>query len=550
MKKMSKLLAVVLALGMLLSLGACGFQTQIPGLELTAVRSQDFDSPAEYYHAVELRQAEGLLTLVNLALEAPAAPVSELFGQSELTLTLDQTALKQDLLDLITQAAGMDLSWAKSIGLATVVGLKDQLAQVNYAVRVNGGDVIHVEAQADLAASDVYVRVPELSEQAFSLNLNEYFRQTYGMDLNELLSRLTILDPIACKDILVRYFPLVINAIEKVEVTEGSVTAGGVESACNIADVTVDGEAIIAVARAVLTTARDDGTVESLVYNILQQNGSFTGSAEEFHAAYTQRIDEVLKSADEADPEEAPFGLHMTVYIDAEGNILGRTLEVLSEDELQALISFLTAADGSTTGLEVEIGSYNSNSYTYNGNTTSWEYQTVVRLSGSSTVSALTGGITGEYVMSLYELSDYNGDRDELAMDLFTAKLDGSLGLTGFQGELLLTPSEDLMNKLLDELYGAPQPIIDLVQSLTLAFVVGGDEQQADCAAILRSDGADLLTLRITASPAEAFDISLPAQSITPDEWSNSLGAASLNAVINNLVAAGVPTEFLNAVLG
>jgi hypothetical protein len=109
------MLAILLSLMMLLSLSACGEKPADPlvrellGDETMAIIQKDYPSPLEYYRAVEQRRAAELMSIGDLA--RFTAPFEGGFAQADVLLSLDQSALSQDLLDRVTEQLGFDLSW-------------------------------------------------------------------------------------------------------------------------------------------------------------------------------------------------------------------------------------------------------------------------------------------------------------------------------------------------------------------------------------------------------------------------------------------------------
>ena len=73
MKRWTRVLAILLSLLMLLSLSACGEKAADPivreliGEDANAILLKNFESPLEYYRAVEQRRAQELMSIGNLA---------------------------------------------------------------------------------------------------------------------------------------------------------------------------------------------------------------------------------------------------------------------------------------------------------------------------------------------------------------------------------------------------------------------------------------------------------------------------------------------------
>ena len=116
--------------------------------------------------------------------------------------------------------------------------------------------------------------------------------------------------------------------------------------------------------------------------------------------------------------------------------------------------------------------------------------------------------------------------------------------------DLELVPTSQLLDKICEELYDAPEPVVKLVRSLTLFLSNRSSQTTLDSVCVLRSNGNDLLTLRMTGGAAEPFAITPPTGTVDVNTWINSLGPVSLNNLINKLMEAGVPSSLLNRIMG
>ena len=553
MKNWTRLLAILLMLGMLLSLAACGGKSadkvvrELVNEDADAILLKNFASPLDYYKAVEQRRADELMGLVNGSAVLQDAQNGVEFFRTEFLTLLDQSVLDQELLDDLTRAAGMDLSWIKSFGLIVTSGRDGNLGQSSAALRLNDTDIIHMDMVMDSAAMTAYVSVPELSDSAFFMDMAEMLSSSGGFsteEVVELFSGAGANDAGVYLEIINRYFGIVLDNITKVEVSEGSVSAGGISCECNIAKVTIEAEDVRRIGNAVLDAAAQDQDVEDLAYRILKSAGEYSGSRDNFHAYFLNLLDSAREDLEDVD--DSGYIL-MTVYIDEKGEILGRCIQGISDEGDKALrLSYITARDGWKLGLDAEFGVFNK----YGSGENAWEYQTVVKLSGAGSYSSDSGKLTGDFLATYYELDDYRGQREETNLELFNVKVDATLCKEGLLGEILLTPCEDLINLILDELGDVPDSVVKLLRSLTVAIVNSSTSEKLDCAIILRSSGQDLLTMKMTMSPTEKFEITVPANPVDMDTWTSSIGFGALTTIIGKLNEAGVPSSLFNSLIG
>ena len=546
MKRWTRLLAILLMLGMLLSLSACGSKDadklvrELVGDDADAIILKDFDSPLAFYRAVEQRRADELvgLALGNALLQKTG---TDAFLQTDFLTALDQSVLDQDLLDLATEAAGMDLSWIRNLGLSITAGRSGDLMQANAALRLNDTDIIHMDVVMDNASMTEYLAVPEINESYTSVNLLDMLGSYSSLSSDEIMDLFSgnADQNTAALELFKRYYKLALDNITKLELSDGTVSAGGLSCSCSIAKVTIEAEDVQRIGNAVLDAAAQDKDVEALFYRSMRMSGDFDGSAEDFHAKYAELIREAKSDLEDVDDSGSVL---MTVYIDAKGEILGRSIEGISEGERVLLLSYLTARDGDKIGIEVE--------YNLDNKYSSWENHTVVKASGTGTYSSDSGKLTGSYLVTYYEMEDYQGKQTEKNLELFNVNMDVTLGREGLLGEILMTPCDDLINLALEELGDLPEPVTRLIRSLSVAIVNKSSDGKIDAALVLRTDGKDLLTMSLTQAPCEKFDIAIPTDVVDMNTWSSSIGYSALNTIMNNLRSAGVPASLFNSLLG
>lgn len=554
MKKWTRILAIVLALGMLLALTGCGAKKadplvrQLVDEDAMALVRKDFDSDQAYYRAVEQRRADEVLGLAMAGRSLDMNAGDPFYLGGKLLLTLDQSALEQELLDLVTESLGMDLSWLKSLGLNVNMGRSGELSQMDLAVQLNETDIITAQVVMDRSSMTEYVRVPELNDAAASVSLTEMGLPADPAEMGQLMADYSA-NPVTLET-LQRYYDIVMENVQDVSLAEGSVTAGDLTSKCTVATVSLQGQDMLNMAKTVLDAAENDEQVRGLAYYAMRVSGEFEGSAEDFEETYQAKIDELRQNLAETKPEDVSAALEMTVYIDEKGEILGRHAELKQDGETKFLYAPLTARDGDKLGVDLQIGVRDGNSYEWGDQTRSWEDYTLVSLQGNGSFSADTGAISGDFLLHMAVNSDYNGEKTENEHDIFQVKVNGKVGPGGFLGELELIPTQEILDLACEELEGAPESVLRLVRSLSLYASNQGTGNNLDFRYVLRTDGKDLLTMSLTGSPIDAFEISVPTDTVDMETWSSGIGFGALSNLMNNLRNAGVPSSVFNGLLG
>ena len=98
--------------------------------------------------------------------------------------------------------------------------------------------------------------------------------------------------------------------------------------------------------------------------------------------------------------------------------------------------------------------------------------------------------------------------------------------------------------------WARPPVVLDLVRSPTLFVSNRSTQEKLDLSCVLRSGGKDLLTLTVLGESQEPFAITAPAESVDLDTWTGSLGFATISAILNKLMEAGVPSSLINGLMG
>jgi hypothetical protein len=92
--------------------------------------------------------------------------------------------------------------------------------------------------------------------------------------------------------------------------------------------------------------------------------------------------------------------------------------------------------------------------------------------------------------------------------------------------------------------------VIRLVRSLSLYASNQGTNGNLDFRYVLRTNGKDLLTMSLTGSPIDPFEITVPTDTVDVDTWASSIGLGALSSILANLRSAGVPSSVFNGLMG
>ena len=498
-----------------------------------------FSSPADYYHKVETRAlhtgTDALahptgLTAMSARLLGMGTPEAGKATQGNLTLTVGEK-----LTSLLSDSAGADLSWLKSVGLSFVLdGSRSELMGAKANLQLNGTDVVSLEGMYHPETYMGYFRVPELSGQYASVDaeelLNDYYWE-HGYDgLLQIMSAAiysgqseyqTVLNAMPSPEtfaaLVDRYGAVIINDLTDVERSRETVTAQDVSCTYTALTVRADRATLEKILRDVLTTAADDPDLKDIIVNL---SGQLDVDGAEAYQSFQDSIRETL---DEDTLIDSDIDAAMVVYVDDKGEIHGRDVQITADGETVTMHQ-IYAVKGSRFGMDYRMevpGEFN------------------LSLTGSGTTHG----------NSLKGTLDLQLTANGTAMDLFTAEIDGTAKGGDFRGEIVLIPTEELLNTVLAN-NDMPAEIQELVRGLRFIFVNHSDDDHLDLKLAVCSGESEFFAILLESSKAEPLELTVPADAVDVEDWAGSINQFSFMTLIGNLQKAGIPTSFFAGLSG
>ena len=304
-----------------------------------------FSSPESYYRYVETQAgkelAENLGTVYGRMLERS----KNLFNTSaEFSLSVEIGDAGQDLLSL-AGLAGVDLSFLESVGVSGGVDLHENLLGAELAATLNKDKLISVRGLMDVAEGTAYAQVPELADTYLGAELEDYeeFADLWEDARDDVDSVLEALPSQAkIEKLITRYLSVALEAVEDVEKEKDTIKAEGVEQKVTALTVSLDADTVADMLDAVLAEAEDDEDLEDLIVNLAEAAGADGDDA----------FDGFLEELEYLQDDVAEYGedIEMVVYVDGEGEIVGRELSVEEGD-----LIFLMPQKGKDFGFELSL---------------------------------------------------------------------------------------------------------------------------------------------------------------------------------------------------
>ena len=498
-KQLKTILSLVLAMSLLLS---CSLMfAGCAKTESTDNNAETPDAPI-VEEVVDIRndpaQYEGLqeaallrkLATNNLKFYMTAMPEPISTGKKvDMNLTVGNTIL--DLLEE-SMGEGADLSFLQNIRMTLDVGQADNSAKLAMAVGLNGKTVVTLNMLMNMAENVMYMGIPELSDAWIEMDMSQMMGPVEEGMASIPTDRLTQLmnalpDAETLANLLDRYANIALAELNNVTQTTETLSVGGITQDVTALTLKIyEADAMKAV-KAVITEAKDDAEIKGIIESLAGENG------EQMYAQFQEIINNLLSTFDEhfaeAEANKDEY-IQLVTYIDSKYNIAGMEL-TQPGFENRGEVHFYNLIENGNFAFESNIaamltGSENS------------------KIVGSGTVNG--GKTTGTYTLQVENADFLNVHVQNLDITLPFVEL----GLQITQGE----------NNFELKLLSASTTLVGISLWIT------------------DSNGP---ALNVPSNTVDGMDSSAMQQ------WAENL---DLENLLNNLEAAGVPSELIDALTG
>lgn len=303
-------------------------------------------SPAEYYAYIEKKGIDSGLDEFTEAYDKSLTQYKSQYTNGVAQDTNIKFTIDPDFAALVS-LGGFESVEAKISALAKA-GNSKSTTNIAY----NGTSVVTMDTYMNAEASDLYLKVPELSSafllfsfndimEASDASLEDYSYTEYYKGMQDFMENES-LSPETLNSLLEKYSYLVIEQLDTIKLTKNvSLTASDISSKYNQLTANMDGEDAYNIANSILTEAKDDQTVMDLCVSLE------LCTKEE----YAQLITDTLANL-ESNKETllaSTETMSMNVYVDKTGKIMGRDFTT-SDTEYLTSLGYYVTTKGSDIG--------------------------------------------------------------------------------------------------------------------------------------------------------------------------------------------------------
>ena len=464
-------------------------------------------------------------------------------SHADLTFTLNDSG--RSLLGFL---APFDVSWLKDVSMDMDVSIKDSLQGASIKVLLNDSQVCTVEYYLDADSQMMYMRIPELSEKYFKIDMAQAveeetsameeqidgaiddvdtssFAEGYAKGFNvslSLTSDFAELMPEASvvEELLNKYTTLIFDNIQDgAESAADTLTAEGISQECTVYEGQITEATAVKLATDVLSAVKDDKEIEGILETWEAKIPDSAGLYDGFLSAVTGALSSLKEEYADYEASDDPSTAFLSrIWVAEDGSISGRQISLTEDGEETPILTWKMPKSGSDYGYSLSISADEED----------------MELSGS-------GQIENDILNGTYQLSVDSVPYVSIAVsdyDTVAAK-EGN-----FKGSytVSLVPSEE-------------DDSMAMLQNFALLISADSEGTASDIDISVTSAGSSLGTLRMTSDLGKGVDI--PDLNTlkdiydvnNEDDMNEFASSLDLTAISENLKNAGMPEDVLNQML-
>ena len=453
----------------------------------------------------------------------------EVKGNAKIKISLDDGGKA-----ILGMLSPVDISWLSDASVNASVGLNDELMTEAMDVNVNGTKICTVEYYMDMENSEIYMRIPELSEGYIKMNMDQMTQEaveeadqeldssfTTSMDMADAMnSYFSTLENLPEADVLTsvltRYTDIIFDNVADAENpgTQEAV-AGDVSQELTVLEGQVTQSEALPMFQQIIDTAKTDEELKGLIetWTAAMNNPDYT------YETFLEAIEDMEKELDVDADETDESGFVLRAWVDADKEVVGRQFSAKDDEQDEELFSYLCTTDGEKKGFSLQVGS--------GDDTFGLEGSGVMNgdlLSGTYTFS--TGGTDAITI----DVTDY--DTKALADGIWK----GTYTISGVPVQSEDGSSYDPFGgmQLIFTADGADKDNMEWNLAIAASGVNLGSVSLAG------GNGGETLAAVDVASLTEVYDFS------NDDEIEKYTASMNLDALTENLTSAGMPEGWLD----
>ena len=414
-----------------------------------------------------------------------------------------------------SMGTSMDFSFLSKVGLNMEYGIAGDMMKSDLALMLSNKKIATVSMIMNMVDSIVYMAIPELNGTYIEVDMGDMGMGEIGMGSSSVVGMAGQLAEIMeylpseelMNKLINRYMETALKALDNVERETVTLECDDLEQECTALSIKVYQSDVFEVAKAVLTVAKDDKDIETVLDGISELAG------EDLYPQVSEMIEyylEMIEEASEDDMDDETY-VELITYINDDHEIIGAKLDGNAWNEGD--MYFYTVTEGNTFAFEAVLEPAD------------------VEITGEGTNKS--GKIDAEYTLNVQGM-----DIVVLAVE------DWMVSGDTVNGTLRIEPTADTLDMIMGGVSGLPFADIALEIKLTNVDADSGSIELN----ILGND-ALVVGLVMELKMTSAGSIKEPSNAISADdyealqEWLMDMNA---DTILSNLRSAGVPSDLVD----
>lgn len=469
---------------------------------------------------------------VDYAKSLSEMDTEEVKGNAEIKVSLEDGGKA-----ILGMLSPVDISWLADASISGNVSMSDKSMTEFMDVNVNGTKICTIEYYFDTENSEIYMRIPELSDGYIKMNMEQMTQEaveeadqeldssfTTSLDLADSMnSYFSTLENLPEADlvtsILTRYTDIIFDNVADAENPGAQeAVAGDVSQELSVLEGHVTQAEALPMFQQILDTAKSDEELKGLIetWTEAMNDPDYT------YETFLEAIEDMEKDLDTEADETDESGFILRAWVDSDGEVVGRQFLLNDDEQEEELFGYLCTADGDKRGFSMQLGSGDDK----------------VAIEGS-------GELKGDLLSGTYTIS--SGEADAAVIDVTDydtkAVQDGI-----WKGTYTISgaPVEDEDGNSYDPFGG-----------MQLIFTAdGADEDSIDWNLAIAAGGATLGSVSLTGGNGGEALAAVDVASLTDvydfsndDEVEAYTASMNMDAITENLTSAGMPEGWLDDVI-
>lgn len=183
--------------------------------------------------------------------------------------------------EILNSFSPVDVSWLNDVTIGIGTGMEKNNLTQSLDLRVNGTKICTLNYYIDFDSSKIYLNIPELHDGYIQMDLTDVYDGTEESGTDGLHIQMELADAVnnyfsilenlpeanSLQNVLTRYSKIILDNIEDQGSTSETVSAGAVQQDLTVSEGHITQKSAKSLLQAVLSTAKTDSELESIVEN-------------------------------------------------------------------------------------------------------------------------------------------------------------------------------------------------------------------------------------------------------------------------------------------